>query len=200
MVYIKEVESCCHVVEDHRHDSLRMKQKSKDELGCIYMLQVPNGKKYIGQTKNLRKRFNNYRSDLKCGRKKTKLYSSLRKYGWEAFRKKIIWKCTIEELDYYEEKFISDFKTIENGLNLARGGRSGTRGTKRTEEQKHEKSLQMLKRVKRTGNIEKRVTNTKGVRYYAKIKVQGKYQFIGTYSNIDDAKAAIVRFKREHGV
>ena len=47
----------------------------------IYKITSPSGRIYIGQAKNLRKRLNSYKG-LHC-KGQTKLYNSLKKYGWE---------------------------------------------------------------------------------------------------------------------
>jgi group I intron endonuclease len=46
----------------------------------IYKITSPSGKIYIGQSTNIEKRVSRYKS-LSC-KKQTKLYNSLRKYGW----------------------------------------------------------------------------------------------------------------------
>ena len=54
----------------------------------IYKLTSPNGKIYIGQTNNLDGRLAEHKSNSKW--RKTKLYNSIRKYGWDNFTKEVI--------------------------------------------------------------------------------------------------------------
>ena len=91
----------------------------------IYKLKSPNGKIYIGQTNNFSGRMAEHKSNSKW--RKTKLYNSIRKYGWEAFTKEIIAECdTRENANILEESLILKYKaTGYKGLNTrttAEGG------------------------------------------------------------------------------
>ena len=52
-----------------------------NKIVCIYKITSPSNKVYIGQSRNISKRINNY-SNLNC-KKQRKLYNSLKFYGWE---------------------------------------------------------------------------------------------------------------------
>ena len=56
--------------------------------GYIYMLVSPSNKKYIGQTINIKTRFNRYKN-LHC-KTQRKLYNALAKYGFDKFKISII--------------------------------------------------------------------------------------------------------------
>lgn len=56
--------------------------------GYIYMLVSPSNKKYIGQTINIKTRFNRYKN-LHC-KNQRKLYNALAKYGFDKFKISII--------------------------------------------------------------------------------------------------------------
>jgi len=98
-------------------------------IGYIYKITSPNGKVYIGQTINLKRRKYRY-SKLDC-RGQTRLYESIKKYGWDNFIFEIIEIIEEVEVDKMEEREIYwiDFfqsnlcKYKEgNGLNLTDGG------------------------------------------------------------------------------
>ena len=99
--------------------------KNNKTIG-IYKLTSPSGKSYIGQSKNIERRFYEYRK-LHC-KTQTKLYHALRKYGWDSFKKEIIIKFdnSIKNIQLYlntfEIYFINKFNTVNNGYNLMGGG------------------------------------------------------------------------------
>ena len=98
--------------------------------GVIYLLlNTINGKMYVGQTTNLRKRI----SEHKCGDQYVD--RAIRKYGWENFRCCVIKKCASKaEMDTWEKFFIILLNTKSpNGYNLTDGG-EGIVGLKRTPE------------------------------------------------------------------
>lgn len=96
--------------------------------GYIYKIVSPTGRIYIGQTTNIKKRFDSYRL-LHC-KTQRKLYNSLKKYGWENHKVDIIYRIhnSNKELLYkLEIIFIAEFNTYyyDNefyGLNLTKGG------------------------------------------------------------------------------
>ena len=83
----------------------------------IYKITNPKGKVYIGQSKDIKKRWYTYKRIL-C-KTQPKIYNSLKKYGVNNHTFEIIHTCSIEELDYFEKYFISEYKSydIKNGLN-----------------------------------------------------------------------------------
>lgn len=86
----------------------------------IYKLTAPNGKIYIGQTKNYRNRFRSYKSN-KCSNQR-KLYNSIKKYGWENFTKEILEYISEDVVDAHEKIWIRYYQCVENGLNCEYGG------------------------------------------------------------------------------
>ena len=94
------------------------------EASGIYMLVCRvNGKRYIGQSKNIRRRMNEHKSVRDC---KTVISRAIAKYGWDAFDKTVLEICPVEELDEKEIHYIAELKPE---YNLARGG-GGSRGYK----------------------------------------------------------------------
>lgn len=96
-------------------------------LHTIYKLTFPNGKVYIGQTRNFKERVykHNYNSHDRNNKYYTKfLYKAIRKYGWENVTKEIIKRCKESRVDFWEQKFIKQFRSIDRkfGYNLDSGG------------------------------------------------------------------------------
>jgi group I intron endonuclease len=77
----------------------------------IYKLTSPNNKVYFGQTINWDVRKKHYKN--KSGQRQPKLYYSLKKYGWNMFKKEIIEICNVEQLNereiHYKQQFINEF-------------------------------------------------------------------------------------------
>lgn len=90
--------------------------------GIIYQATSPTGKIYIGKTgRALEIRKKQHQRDFLI--KKSKFYSSIKKYGFKSFKWEILKdNIPIEELDIHEIWFISTFDTKVNGLNSTDGG------------------------------------------------------------------------------
>ena len=65
-------------------------------IGYVYLITSPSNRLYIGSTSNLKKRIYSY-SNLNC-KTQTKLYNSLKKYGWENHTFEVIWEGFINEM------------------------------------------------------------------------------------------------------
>lgn len=81
-----------------------------------------NGKRYIGQTKNIKHRFGKNGSGYAYN---TYFWRSIQKYGWDNFEHIILKdNLTKEQADYFEKEFIRKYNTtnIEFGYNRAIGG------------------------------------------------------------------------------
>ena len=84
----------------------------------IYKLTAPNGKVYIGRTKNWKNRLKEHKCIAKYDKRHSHLYKSIRKYGWENFKKEIIGSAPNESAAIIlEEAVIRKFDTVNNGLN-----------------------------------------------------------------------------------
>ena len=79
-------------------------------IGYVYLITSPSNRLYIGSTSNLKKRIYSY-SNLNC-KTQTKLYNSLKKYGWENHTFEVIWEGFINE---QLKKFKPDY---EKGVRL----------------------------------------------------------------------------------
>jgi group I intron endonuclease len=88
----------------------------------IYKITNPQGKSYIGQSKNIDKRIKSHKyGDCKKNRK---FYQSVLEYGWENHYTEILCECDINDLNKFEEHFILLHNSVINGLNLSSGGKS----------------------------------------------------------------------------
>lgn len=88
----------------------------------IYMISnVYNGRMYIGQTKNVKKRWMQHKNDLKHNNHHSKLLQEdWNIYGEEGFE--LIVFGDFENYNEMEIKYIKEFDTINNGYNSHEGG------------------------------------------------------------------------------
>ena len=120
-------------------DSLLKKEESHKIIGEIYKItNLITNKMYIGQTRSHYLNKDKYRPFGHIGRFKKHLNeasrinvncscrylnSTINKYDAINFKCELITTCNINELDYYEIKYISELDTkFPNGYNLTNGG------------------------------------------------------------------------------
>lgn len=98
----------------------------KLKMVTIYKLEcLVNGKVYIGQTKNRRKRWDEHRYDLRRGiHHSIHLQMAWNKYGEENFKFSVLEQCTPEESDERERYWIDLYQSNDKskGFNLESGG------------------------------------------------------------------------------
>lgn len=98
------------------------------KLCGIYCIEsIVDGKKYIGQSVNIHKRWYEHKSKLKSLKHDNYyLQNAFNKYGENNFIFKILLLCSAQELDDKEKYFISFYKTNKRnfGYNLTIGGKS----------------------------------------------------------------------------
>jgi group I intron endonuclease len=99
-------------------------------MAIIYKIINPKGKIYIGQTIDWIRRQNNYKR-LNC-KSQTKIYNSLKKYGWEHHIKEIIEECDINILGEREKYWKKYYNSIKNGLNIRYDEEKGGKLSKST--------------------------------------------------------------------
>lgn len=102
------------------------------ELGDIYCLTSPSGKKYIGQAVKLLKngkkwgyisRWKDHIRDSNTKNYCILLNNSIKKYGPENFKVELLKECPVNELNKFEQQYILEFNTLSpNGYNLTNGG------------------------------------------------------------------------------
>jgi len=92
------------------------------EMGVVYCLTFPNGKKYIGQTKQrLETRLKQHSKQKYC----KAVHNAICKYL--TYTCDILLKVNDFDLDYYEEKMIKEYKTlVPNGYNIREGGKKSS--------------------------------------------------------------------------
>lgn len=92
----------------------------------IYVIEnIVNGKKYIGQTINLKRRLYDHKRCLNKGtHHNLYLQREFAKYGEENFNFKILEKCSMNELDIKEIEWINNYDAMNNskGYNMESGG------------------------------------------------------------------------------
>jgi hypothetical protein len=122
------------------------------ELGEIYCLTSPSGKKYIGQCVKLlsngknwgaEKRWKQHIRDATNGKDYCRLLNNaIRKYTPEKIMIEILQECNINELDKFEIEFITNFNTMSpNGYNLTSGGKCNSRQSEETKKLKSESCM-----------------------------------------------------------
>jgi group I intron endonuclease len=104
-----------------------------DNKGYIYIITcITNGKFYVGQTRKYR--FNGKNLGIN-GRWNQHIYNSInnredcpklnnaiRKYGKDDFIVGKLISCSLDELNFYEKRYVKKFNSIKNGYNCTEGG------------------------------------------------------------------------------
>lgn len=105
-----------------------------NKLIGIYKITSPTDRIYIGQSKDINRRFNSYKyyeRDYKCytnSNKKSLILNSLIKHGYISHRFEILELCEENDLNSKEISYIEFYKSNAtiyptlNGLNLHTGG------------------------------------------------------------------------------
>ena len=100
-------------------------------IGIYKIENLINGKVYIGQSRNIEKRWTAHRTrpfNQNAKQYDSPLYRSIRKYGLENFSFVVLEQTSIEDLDDREKYWIEhyDSHNKENGYNLTDGGESAS--------------------------------------------------------------------------
>lgn len=124
----------------------------------IYRITSPTNKIYIGQSIDIKERFESYRC-YDC-KKQQKLYASLKKYGFNNHKFDIIRECDEHELNDFEIFYINFYDTFNtsHGLNLRHGG--GAKG-RHSEESKARMSLAQIGNKNGVGRVVSEETKEK---------------------------------------
>ncbi len=98
----------------------------ENNIGIYKITNNVNGKVYIGESVDLKKRESKYKG-LHC-KGQQKIYNSIKKYGWENFTFEVLEYCKIEDLkslEYQYHKYYYDELGAIMLLNLRAGGGGG---------------------------------------------------------------------------
>lgn len=135
----------------------------RQKYAGIYLLTSPSGKSYVGQSVDLKHRFQCYKG-LHCKEQKA-LYKAFLKYGFKNFKFKLLFvdkkeNVTKEKLNELEIKYIKQYKTYrENGYNLTQGGDGFLGGVKSAEsiqkqmQTMQNKSKEELEKIRQKSSI-----------------------------------------------
>lgn len=108
-------------------------------IGIYKITNLVNGKCYIGQSTNIKKRWVAHRSDAfneKSEAYHYPLYRAMRKYGIEKFSFEVLEECSSELLDEKEVFFIKQYNAYgDGGYNQDEGGGNAIHGNKLTKDQ-----------------------------------------------------------------
>jgi group I intron endonuclease len=120
----------------------------------IYKWISPTGRIYVGQSKDLKSRYDWYLSNAIYNANMPKLKRSFKKHGIENHTYKIIEYCSLEQLNDREIYWGLYYNTLEKGLNCKLGEQNcifsentknkmskAKKGTKQTEDQKQKRKI-----------------------------------------------------------
>lgn len=115
------------------------KAKEENKLnktsGIYCIINKINGKRYIGQTYDLKYRKMRHICDLRGNRHSNNhLQASWNKYGEDAFEYVVVEECSLDIINEREIYWICYYDVLKTGYNQAQGG-MGCRGYKHTEEE-----------------------------------------------------------------
>lgn len=120
-----------------------------DKPGIYLITNKITNHKYIGQSVNIRRRFQSYhKSEFKnpnSSMYNTTLYKAMRKYGLDAFIIEVVEECTPDELNDKEIYWIAKYNTYKNGYNSSAGGDS-------MNSKMHTKEIEEKRRITREKN------------------------------------------------
>lgn len=104
-----------------------------DKIGIYCFTNKINGKKYVGQSKQLNRRYHLHINDAlnqdKAKYDTSPFHAAIRKYGIENFNYEILEECKISELNEKEIYWIEKLHSyiLEDGYNLTKGGNNNLR-------------------------------------------------------------------------
>lgn len=89
-------------------------------IGIYLITNKVNGKKYVGQSIDIEKRWKDHIRDSK--KSEYTIHKAIRKYGVENFEFSVLEECSVDKLDEREIYWISELDTFNNGYNMTLGG------------------------------------------------------------------------------
>ena len=92
-------------------------------IGIYKITNKINGKKYVGQSNNINRRFSEH-----CLRSEIPIDIAIQKYGKENFVFEVLEECSLDELDSKETYWIEKENSFKCGYNCNVGGEQATSG------------------------------------------------------------------------
>lgn len=124
--------------------------------GIYKLTNKLNGKCYIGQSINIKKRLNVYKN-CNC-KSQNKIYNAIKKYGFKNFDVEILFEDEFKNISYdklneLEIYFIDKYQSVKNGYNLMDGGKNCALSIESIEKMK------VSKRNNLTDEVRKRISD-----------------------------------------
>lgn len=139
----------------------------------IYKITNPKDKVYIGQSKNIERRWVEYNKLRRC-KNQVKLYNSLQKHGPKNHTFEIIEECSIEQLNEREIYWGEHYGVLgENGLNLKIGDGRG-KCSEETKQKISKSNKGKAGKYKRTDIIKEKTSKKNSVKIY-QFDLQGNF-------------------------
>jgi group I intron endonuclease len=118
-------------------------------IGIYCIENTASGRKYVGQSVEVEKRFRNHKSELKGNRhRNVHLQRAWNKYGEASFRMFALCECAEADLDQREVYYMQEFASRGELYNLKDGGANG----RHSEESKRKTSLAKTGNKNRKGS------------------------------------------------
>lgn len=92
-------------------------------IGIYKITNKINGKKYVGQSNNINRRFSEH-----CLRSEIPIDIAIQKYGKENFIFEVLEECSLDELNSKETYWIEKENAFKDGYNCNVGGEQATSG------------------------------------------------------------------------
>ena len=159
----------------------------KIESGIYCYENLVNGKKYIGQSQNLYKRYLDHEQGFQraygkgTGRENKPLWLAIQKYGRENFRYYVIEFCDVTELDEKEIFYIQELNShiSKSGYNLSLGGNT-SRGVVHSKEARKNMSKAHIGEKHTKEHNEKIGQSHVGMKYSLKNR-KSSSKYVGIY-------------------
>ena len=117
-------------------------------VGIYAIINIANGKRYIGSAVNIRSRLEAHRNALRANRNSRHFQNAWNKYGEDVFVFEPLLRCDKEDLLFYEQRAIDVYQSSDrrHGYNLSPTA-GNSLGVKYTEETKRKMSRAFKGRV-----------------------------------------------------
>ena len=119
--------------------------------GIYCITNTINGKQYVGQSIDIEERFQQHIH----GKNESEIHKAITEYGVRNFRFEPLIRCSPEELDEQEVKFIRLLGTYEKGYNQTRGGQHSVFNIEYNYEKYSELKIQVKNKQKKISSLKK---------------------------------------------